>query len=139
MPGTDVRFVGKLALVTGGTRGIGFAIAGALARSGCDVIITGRDSRSLEKAGRELGKLGGSVLPQICDVRDPNSVDGLFREVRGLRRRLDFLINNAGIGHPNKSVSDLPHSMWTEVVETNLPGMFLLTQPAWRSTMREIW
>jgi NAD(P)-dependent dehydrogenase (short-subunit alcohol dehydrogenase family) len=132
MPGTDVRFVGKLALVTGGTRGIGFAIARALAREGCEVIITGRDSRSLEEASRELGKLGGSVLPQICDVRNPNSVDGLFREVRGLRRRLDFLINNAGIGHPNKSVSDLPHSMWAEVVETNLTGMFLVTQAALR-------
>src|SRR6266849_9442830 len=120
----------RLALVTGANRGIGLAIARALAREGCDVIITGRDARSLEKAGRELGKLGRSVLAQICDVREPNSVDSLFKQVRGLRRPIDFLINNAGIGHPNRIVSELPYPMWAEVIDTNLNGMFLLTQAA---------
>lgn len=124
------RFAGKLALITGANRGIGLAIAEALAREGCDLIITGRDSPRLAKAGRELGKLGGSVLVQICDVRDPNSVDYLFVRIRRLRRPLDFLINNAGIGHPNRTVSELPHPMWAEVVATNLTGTFLVTQAA---------
>ncbi len=124
------RFTGKLALVTGANRGIGFAIARALALEGCDLVIAGRDSRSLTTASRELGKLGGSVLAQICDVRDPNSVDYLFALVRGLRRPLDFLINNAGIGHPNRRVSELPYSMWAEVIDTNLNGTFLVTQAA---------
>ena len=124
------RLSNRFALVTGANRGIGFAIARALAREGCDVIISGRDARSLETAGRELGKLGGSVLAQICDVRDPNSVDYLFTLVRGLRRPLDFLINNAGIGHPNRRVSGLPYPMWAEVIDTNLNGMFLVTQAA---------
>ena len=122
------RLSQKLALITGANRGIGFAIARVLAREGCDVIITGRDARSLEKAGRELGKLGGSVIAQICEVRDPNSVDYLFALVRRLRRPLDFLINNAGIGHPNRKVSDMPYPMWAEVIDTNLNGMFLVTQ-----------
>ena len=124
------RLSKRLALVTGANRGIGFAIARVLAREGCDVIISGRDAHSLEKAGRELGKLGRSVLAQICDVREPNSVDSLFKQVRGLRRPIDFLINNAGIGHPNRRVSELPYPMWAEVIDTNLNGMFLVTQAA---------
>src|SRR5258706_12102856 len=126
----DRRFAEKLALITGANRGIGFAIAQGLARKGCDLVITGRDSRSLVKASRELGKLGVSVLAQICDVRDPNSVDYLFALIRRLRQPLDFLINNAGIGHPNRSVSELPYPMWAEVIDTNLTGMFLMTHAA---------
>jgi len=121
---------GRLALVTGANRGIGLAIARTLAREGCDLVITGRDGRVLVKAGRELGKLGVSVLVQVCEVRDPYSVDYLFTLVRGLRRPLDFLINNAGIAHPNRMVSELPYPMWAEVIDTNLNGMFLMTQAA---------
>ncbi len=128
--GAEKRLAGKLALITGANRGIGFAIAWALAREGCDLVITGRDSRSLIKAGREMGKFGGSVLAQICDVRDPNSVDYLFALIRRLSRSLDFVINNAGIGHPNRSVSELPYPMWAEVIDTNLNGIFLVTQAA---------
>jgi len=121
---------GKLTLVTGGNRGIGLAIARALADQGCDLIITGRDSRALVKAGRELGKLGVSVLVQVCDVRDPYSVDYLFTLVRSLRRPLDFLVNNAGIAHPSKLVSEMPYPKWCEVIDTNLNGLFLMTQAA---------
>ena len=128
--GAEKRLAGKLALVTGASRGIGLAIARALAGEGCDLVITGRDSRSLVKAGRELSMLGGVVIEQVCDVRDPNSVDRLFARVRGLRRPLHFLINNAGIGHPNRSVSELPYATWVEVIDTNLNGMFLVTQGA---------
>jgi NAD(P)-dependent dehydrogenase (short-subunit alcohol dehydrogenase family) len=124
------KFGGKLALVTGANRGIGRAIAQALARQGCDLIITGRDRKALERAGRELEKLGVVVVAQICDVRDPHSVDYLFALVRGLHRPLDFLINNAGIGHSNLNVSDLPYPTWCSVIDTNLNGMFLVTQAA---------
>jgi len=128
--GADKCFAGKLALITGANRGIGLAIARALAIEGCDLVITGRDSRSLVKAGRELSKFGSSVLDQTCDVRDPKSVDHLFTLIRRLRRPLDFLINNAGIGHPNRNVSELPYQMWVEVIDTNLTGTFLMTQAA---------
>jgi NAD(P)-dependent dehydrogenase (short-subunit alcohol dehydrogenase family) len=121
---------GKLALITGANRGIGRAIAQALARQGCDLIVTGRDRKALERAGRELEKLGIEVLAQICDVRDPHSVDYLFALLRGLHRPLDFLINNAGIAHPNLKVSDLPYPTWCSVIDTNLNGMFLVTQAA---------
>jgi len=124
------RLGGKLALVTGANRGIGLAIARTLAGEGCNLVITGRDGRALSKAGRELGLLGVSVLEQVCDVRDPNSVDYLFALVRALRQPLDFLINNAGIAHPNRSVTELPYPTWSKVIDTNLNGMFLVTQAA---------
>src|SRR5712671_2258000 len=127
---SEKRFAGKLALITGANRGIGLAIARALAIEGCDLVITGRDSRSLNKAVRELGTQGSAVLGQICEVRDPGSVEELFASIRRMRRPLDFLINNAGIGHPNRSVSELPYPMWAEVIDTNLTGMFLMTQAA---------
>jgi NAD(P)-dependent dehydrogenase (short-subunit alcohol dehydrogenase family) len=127
---TESEFAGHLALVTGATRGIGFAIAEALASEGCDLVITGRDERALQKARVALGKLKVGVQAQPCDVRSPESVDELFKLIRGLRRPLDFLINNAGIAQPNREVSDLPYPTWMEVIETNLNGLFLVTQAA---------
>jgi len=130
---------GRLALITGANRGIGLAIARALAREGCNLIITGRDERALAKARTELEtiqreklpeKLNVQVLAQSCDVRIPESVDYLFALVRGLHMPLDILINNAGIGHPNRTVGELPYPTWMEVIDTNLNGLFLMTQAA---------
>ncbi|MFZ0796797.1 MAG: SDR family oxidoreductase [Terriglobales bacterium] len=126
---------GRLALITGANRGIGLAIARALAREGCNLIITGRDERALTKARTELEKLHSQklnvhVLAQSCDVRSPDSVDYLFALVRGLHKPLDILINNAGVGHPNRAVGELPYPTWIEVIDTNLNGLFLMTQAA---------
>src|ERR1700686_1598154 len=90
---------GRLALITGANRGIGLAIARALAHEGCNLIITGRDERALAKARIELEKLQPAkrnlhVLAQSCDVRSPDSVDYLFALVRGLHPPLDIHINN---------------------------------------------
>src|SRR6266852_2918760 len=130
---------GRLALVTGANRGIGLAIARALAREGCNLIVTGRDERALAKARAELekiqaakapAKLNLQVLAQSCDVRSPDSVDYLFALVRGLHTPLDILINNACIGHLNRTVSQLPYPTWMELIYTNLNGLFLMTQAA---------
>jgi len=134
-PSLRESLAGRLALVTGANRGIGLAIARALAREGCNLIITGRDERALAKARIELeklqpAKLNLQVLAQSCDVRSPDSVDYLFALVRGLRQPLDSLINNAGIGHPNRTVGELPYPTWMEVIDTNLNGLFLVTQAA---------
>src|ERR1700674_2460039 len=124
---------GRLALITGANRGIGLAIARALAHEGCNLIITGRDDPALAKARIELEKLQPAkrnlhVLAQSCDVRSHDSVDYLFALVRGLHKPLDILINNAGIGHPNRTVRELPYPPWMEVIDTNLNGLFLMTQ-----------
>ncbi|MGB9237126.1 MAG: SDR family oxidoreductase [Terriglobales bacterium] len=120
----------RLALVTGANRGIGFEIAAALAREGCDLVMTARHGPTLARAARKIEKLGVRVLAQTCDVRSPESVDYLFVLVRALRRPLDFLINNAGIAHPNRNVGELPYPMWMDVIDINLTGMFLTTQAA---------
>src|ERR1035437_6884657 len=131
----EPTLAGRLALITGANRGIGLAIARALARAGCNLTITARDERALAKARHELEKLQPAklhlhVLAQSCDVRSPDSVDYLFALVRGLRKPLDILINNAGIAHPNLTVGELPYPTWMEVIDTNLSGLFLMTQAA---------
>jgi len=119
-----------VALVTGATRGIGLAIAHALGDEGCNLILTARNQSALVRLSRELASSQIQVLAQPGDVRDPHSVDALFGSARRQFKRLDVLINNAGIGHPNLSVAKLPFPIWKDVLETNLDGMFLITQAA---------
>ena len=129
-PTHSARLRGKVALVTGATRGIGLAIARVLAAESCNLTVTGRDQRSLEKIERELLRHKIRVLAHACDVRNPHSVDDLFRAVRRQFRRLDILINNAGIAQPNLLVENLPFPTWKDVFETNVDGTFLITQAA---------
>jgi NAD(P)-dependent dehydrogenase (short-subunit alcohol dehydrogenase family) len=121
---------GQVALVTGATRGIGLAISRALAAEGCSLVIAGRDEGGLKRASRELASKKVRVLAHPCDVRDPNSVDDLFRAIRHEFRRLDILVNNAGISHANLPIEKLPFPVWKDVLETNLDGTFLVTQAA---------
>ena len=125
-----VRLHGRVALVTGATRGIGLGIARALAAEGCNLILTARDGSALARVGRELVTAKIQILAHPCDVRDPHSVDALFRSARAQFRRLDILINNAGIAHPNLPVEKLSFPVWKQVLETNLDGTFLVTQAA---------
>ncbi len=124
------HFDGKTALVTGGNRGIGLAIAHALAAEGCGLVLTARNQASLNDAVADLAKYEIPLLPMTCDVRIPMAVESLFAVVRGNVPRLDVLINNAGVAHPNLVVDKLPFSSWREVIETNLNGTFLVTQAA---------
>jgi NAD(P)-dependent dehydrogenase (short-subunit alcohol dehydrogenase family) len=126
----SLRLHSCIALVTGATRGIGLAIARALAAEGCDLVLTGRDQSALAKISREVQRKKIRVLAHPCDVRDPHSVDDLFRAVRRQFRRLDILINNAGVAQPNLPVEKLPFPVWKSVIETNLDGTFLVTQAA---------
>jgi NAD(P)-dependent dehydrogenase (short-subunit alcohol dehydrogenase family) len=124
------RLRGQIALITGASRGIGLAIARALSAEGCDLILTSRDETALRTAGRELRRRGNRVLTYPCDVRDPYSVDALFRVVRHEVRRIDILINNAGIAQTNLTVDKLPYPVWKDVLATNVDGTFLVTQAA---------
>ena len=117
-------------MITGATRGIGLAIARALAAESCDLILTARSESSLARVNRELSAAKIKILTHPCDVREPHSIDDLFRAARQQFRRLDILINNAGIAHPNLPIEKLPFPTWKDVLETNLTGMFLVTQAA---------
>lgn len=120
----------QVALITGATRGIGLALARVLAAHSCNLILTGRDEKALKSIGRELNSTKIKLLIRPCDIRDPHDVDALFRAARRRFKRLDILINNAGIAHPNLPIEKLPLPTWKDVLETNLTGTFLVTQAA---------
>ncbi len=129
-PGKSSPLHNEVALITGATRGIGLAIARTLAAQGCNLVLTGRDETALRRVGRELASRKIQVLGHSCDIRDPQSIDELFRAVRAQYKRLDILVNNAGIAHPTLSIDKLPLPLWQDVIETNLTGTFLVTQAA---------
>jgi len=105
-------------------------VASTLASEGCDLILTARNEPALTRVSRELSRTKIPVLAHPCDVRDPYSVDVLFRAARRRFGKLDILFNNAGIAHLSLSVERLPYPVWMDVLQTNLNGMFLVTQAA---------
>jgi NAD(P)-dependent dehydrogenase (short-subunit alcohol dehydrogenase family) len=118
---------GKIAVVIGASRGIGLAIAQALADARCRVALAARfrDPRQIREIQRKLG-----AFAQSCDVRDERSVSAFFAAVKQRFGRADVLVNNAGIGGPSRKVAQLSPEVWREVMETNLTGMFLCTRAA---------
>ena len=118
-----MRLDGKAAVVTGGSKGIGYAIAEALLENGAGVLICGRDAGDLRSAAERLSKLG-RVESAVCDVRDEDSVkemlDASVRSFGGV----DVLINNAGIGYFGKTVEETSSEEFRQTLETNLFGVF---------------
>ena len=121
---------GKVAIITGGSRGIGLAMARTFARRGYAVVITGRDGNRLQDAASELSQGSAQIKPISCDVRDAGSVNKLFKEIRNHHSHIDVLINNAGVAHALVPVDQMPVETWKEVIDTNLTGTFLVTRGA---------
>ncbi len=124
----------KIAVVTGAGSGIGRASAIALARAGFTVVLSGRRREPLESAAAAAGD-GAVALP--ADVRERGSVAGLFSEVEERYGRLDVLFNNAGVSAKPVPLEELDAEQWREVIETNLTGVFLCTQQAFRIMKRQ--
>ena len=120
----------KNAVITGGGSGIGLAIARLFAESGYSVIITGRNLNRLQEAAAQLSALNKEVTGIPCDVRDPTSVERLFRDIGKNHSNIDVLINNAGVAHSLAPVDELPVEAWKDVIDTNLTGTFLVTRAA---------
>ncbi len=121
---------GRVALVTGASRGIGAAIAESLAKRGATVIVTGRDEQGLAATVRTIEEGGGRAVAKICDVANAGAVSAMFSELEGPFGELDILVNNAGVAGPTAKVDSLPIDVWREVIETNLNGTFLMTKAA---------
>lgn len=132
-PSGPTRLAGKLAVVTGGSKGIGYAIARALAMEGANVVITGRDLNTLTKSVADLRKevLGpAKILAMTCDVRLPQSVARLFAVVKRRFEQIDILVNNAGVSQAPRPLLEISLETWRDNIDTNLTGMFLCTRAA---------
>jgi NAD(P)-dependent dehydrogenase (short-subunit alcohol dehydrogenase family) len=120
---TTDSFTGKVALVTGGSRGIGFAIADALTRLGTDVTITGLDESRLATAGERLAARRGRIEAVRADVRELAQVERAIQVTVDRFGGLDILVNNAGIGH-FETIETMTDAQWHAVLGTNLTGVF---------------
>ncbi len=115
---------GKIALITGGSKGIGAAIARELAQMGAHTIICGRTKSSLDATAVSIRSAGGSCDAQTCNVADWDSVAALASHIHQSRGKLDILVNNAGVAGFGKPLHQTSAETWSNIIDTNLRGVF---------------
>ena len=117
---------GKVALVTGGSRGIGFATAKILSENGVKIVITGKDKDRLEKS---TSKISGSI-GIVADIKNSKDVKNVVSKTIEKFGKLDILVNNAGIFPKIKLLHEIDEDEWNEVLDVNLTGQFRFTKEA---------
>ena len=122
---------GKIALVTGATRGLGRAIASGLAHAGAEVVVAGRREHAVDATVEELTAAGANASGVLLDVTDHDGIDRTLREVVETTGRLDILVNNAGVIE-RFPAEQYPLESWHRVMDTNLTSAFVLCQAAGR-------
>lgn len=127
---------GRTAIVTGGTRGIGAAVAALLAEHGAAVVVSGRDAARLQKAVQELEERGASVHGVVADAAKREDADRLVEAAKERYGRLDLLVNNAGITRDGLLIR-MKDDDWDRVMEVNLRGAFLMTRAAAKLMVRQ--
>jgi 3-oxoacyl-[acyl-carrier protein] reductase len=130
------RLAGRVAVVTGGSRGIGLAIAERLLEDGASLVVSARDATRLEAAVKELDARGAPVVGIPGDVSRREDVDRLVDAARERFGRIDVVVNNAGITRDGLLVR-MKDDDWDRVLETNLRGAFLLTRAAAKVMVRQ--
>lgn len=118
---------GKVAIVTGTSRGLGQYLGRALARAGADLVITSRDPATLKPFQAEVEGLGRKALPLELDVRKHDSIQNMLSDAVGHYGKIDILVNNAGC-NVRKPAVEVTWDDWNLVVETNLRGTFFVAQ-----------
>jgi 3-oxoacyl-[acyl-carrier protein] reductase len=132
----SISLSGKVALVTGGSQGIGEAIARRLAAAGAHVVVAARNEAKAREAAEAIGTAGGSAEPLALDVSAPSSVAGGFKAVVEKHGKLDVLVNNAGITEDGL-ILRMPKEAWDRVIATDLTGVFLAAQEAAKVMIRK--
>jgi 3-oxoacyl-[acyl-carrier protein] reductase len=118
-----MTFEGKVAVVTGASKGIGYAIADALAKNGASVFICARDKSELRRAVEDLSR-SGRIEGEICDVRSEDQVRMMLEECERRFGGVDVLVNNAGMGIFGKTVEEMSPGEFRQTLETNLFGVY---------------
>ena len=118
---------GRVAIVTGASRGLGQTFARALARAGADLVITSRTLDSLRPFQKEIEAVGRRAVPLALDVRDDASIRQMVADAKKSFNRIDILVNNAGCNVRKKAV-DVTWDDWNLVLDTNLRGAFFVAQ-----------
>ena len=121
---------GKIALVTGGSRGLGKAIALAMAENGANAVICGRKQDNLDQAVDEFRQMGKDVMAKVTNVGKSDEMTALFQAVDEKFGKLDILVNNVGMNILTPSVADSDESLWDKIIETNLKGTYLASGQA---------
>ncbi len=125
---------GKIAFVSGTSRGLGERFASTLAKAGADLVITSRTTDSLEKMKAEIESLGRRCLPLALDVRSLESITAAVQAAKARFGRIDILVNNAGC-NVRKPAAEVTWDDWNLVVDTNLRGSFFLAQQVAKELM----
>jgi len=126
----------KVAIVTGGSMGIGKQLAIGLAEAGANVVITARKIERCEDTAHEIEKIGVKALPVGCDITDIDQVDKLTQIVLRKFGKIDILVNNAGITWGG-NVEDFALKNWNKVINTNITGTFLCSQRVGREMIKQ--
>lgn len=121
-----LKLSGKVAIITGGSRGIGFATAKIFVENGADVVITAKDSKRLNNALSQLSNTIGIA----ADIRNENDVKKVIKQTVDKFGKLDILVNNAGIFPRIKQLHEIDESEWNDVLDINLTGQFRFTKAA---------
>ena len=121
-----MKLTGKVALVTGGSRGIGFAIAKILSDNGASVVITSKNSEKIKQAETKISNSFGIT----CDIKKKNEVQNVLDQTIKKFGKLDILVNNAGIFPKIKLLHEIEEEEWNEVLDVNLTGQFRFTKEA---------
>jgi len=117
---------GKVALITGGSRGLGHEMALAFARAGADVVIASRKADACARAAAEVEALGRKALAHACHVGDWQALDGLVDAAYARFGKIDVLVNNAGMSPLYPSLAEVSEALWDKVLGVNLKGPFRL-------------
>jgi 2-dehydro-3-deoxy-D-gluconate 5-dehydrogenase len=132
MPNFHFDLSGKVAIVTGGSRGIGRAIALGFAQSGADVIATSRNLQNVREVTEEIIRLGRNSMAVSTDVARKADIEKLTSQVMDRFGKIDILVNNAGINPIYKRAELVTEEEWDEIIQVNLKGLFLCCQAAGR-------
>ena len=132
------RLDGKVAVVTGATRGIGRGLAAMLSEAGASVAVAGRDLGERNRLADEISAAGGTAWPVRMDVTDLGEIAAAMNGVLDHFGSLDILVNNAGLG-ANHPAEDVTERDWDEMMDVNLKGLFFCCQAAGRIMLDQGW